>query len=101
MKEFEAKLHVLNADYKHRNFSPGTTEESALLHTMLEKVNPEYHFIEHPDIEDGINEFAEKNNLDLIIVIPKKHRLLDSLFKPSTAKQMVFQSHLPVMCVHE
>ena len=101
VKELGAQLHVLNADYKNKNFSPGTTEESALLHTMLEKANPVYHFIEHPDIEDVINEFAEKNNLDIIIVIPKKHKLLDSLFKPSTTKQMVFQSHIPVMCVHE
>lgn len=101
VKEFGAALHVLNADYQTREFSPGTTEESLLLHTMLEGANPVYHFITHQDIEDGINEFAEKNNLDIIIAIPKKHRLLDNLFKPSTTKQLVFQSHIPVMCIHE
>ncbi len=58
-------------------------------------------FIKHKDIEDGINEFAETHDLDLVIAIPKKHRLLDGLFKKSSTRQLVFESHVPVMCVHE
>lgn len=101
IKEFNAELHVLNVDYHDKHFTPETPEQSALLHTLLEEVKPVYHFIEHKDIEDGINEFAEKNNLDLIIAIPKKHKLLDGIFNPSSTKQLVFQSHVPVMCIHE
>jgi len=98
---FNAELHVLNVDYHDKHFKPDTPEQSALLHTMLEVSKPVYHFIEHRDIEDGINEFAEKNNLDLIITIPKKHKLLEGLFRTSSSKQLVFQSHIPVLCVHE
>lgn len=101
VKAFNAELHVLNVDYHDQHFKPETPEQSALLHTLLEDVKPVYHFIEHPDIEDGVNEFAEKNNLDLIIAIPKRHKLLDGIFKPSSTKQLLFQSHVPVMCVHE
>lgn len=101
VKEFNAELHVLNIDHHNRQFKADAREESQLLHTMLEDANPEYHFIEHKDIEDGINEFAEKNNLDVVISIPKKHKLLEGLFKTSSIKQLVFQSHIPVMCVHE
>ncbi len=101
VKEFKAELHVLNVDYHNRHFKPETPEESLLLHTMLEDANPSYHFLEHKDIEDGINEFAEKNNLDLVITIPKKHKLLEGIFRPSSTRQLVFQSHVPVMCVHE
>ena len=101
IKEFNAELHVLNVDYENRRFKPETPEQSLMLHTMLEDVNPSYHFIEQKDIEEGINQFAEKNNLDLIIAIPKKHKLLEGIFKPSSTKQLVFQSHIPVMCVHE
>jgi nucleotide-binding universal stress UspA family protein len=101
VKEFGAELHVLNVDYESRHFKPETPEESLMLHTLLEDLNPNYHFINHVDIEDGINEFAEENNIDLLITIPKKHKLLDSLFKHSSTKQLVTQSHVPVMCVHE
>jgi nucleotide-binding universal stress UspA family protein len=101
VKEFGAELHVLNVDYESRHFKPETPEESLMLHTLLEGLNPSYHFINHVDIEDGINEFVEENNIDLLITIPKKHKLLDSLFKHSSTKELVTQSHVPVMCVHE
>ena len=101
VKEFNAELHVLNVDYENRHFKPDTPEQSLLLHTLLEDAKPAYHFINHVDIEDGINEFAETNNIDLLIAIPKKHKLLDGLFKPSSTKQLIMQSHVPVMCVHE
>ncbi|HVT85720.1 MAG TPA: universal stress protein [Chitinophagaceae bacterium] len=101
IKEFNAELHVLNVDFENRHFKPETPEQSLMLHTMLEDVNPSYHFIEQKDVEAGINQFAEKNNLDLIIAIPKKHKLLEGIFKPSSTKQLVFESHIPVMSVHE
>jgi len=101
LKEFGAELHVLNVDHEGRHFKPETPEESVMLHTLLEDLNPNYHFIENVDIEDGINAFVEENHIDLLITIPKKHTFLDNLFKKSSTKQLVTQSHVPVMCVHE
>lgn len=101
VKEFGAELHILNVDYKNKKSRPDTPEQTFLLHNLLEELKPQYHFINNADIEDGINQFAETNNLDLVIAIPKKHKLLDGIFKPSSTKQLVFQSHIPVMCVHE
>ncbi|MDZ4795965.1 MAG: universal stress protein [Bacteroidota bacterium] len=102
VNEFKAELFVLNVDYKEKHFRPDTPEQSFVLHNMFEKEKKlTYHYINNADIEEGIKEFAETNNLDLVIAIPKKHKLLDSIFKSSTTKQLVFQSHIPVMCVHE
>jgi|ERR1051326_6576394 len=101
VKEFNAELHVLNVDYKSSHFKSTTPEESLLLHTLLEDLNPKYDFIEDENIEAGIEKFAEKNNLDLVITIPKKHKLLEGLFRKSHTKDLVFHSHLPIMCVHE
>ena len=101
VKEFGAELHVLNVDHENKHFKPETPDESLMLHTLLKDLNPQYHFIDNEDIEDGINEFVETNNIDLLITIPKKHKLLEGLFKPSSTKQLVTRSHVPVMCVHE
>ena len=101
VKEFGAELHVLNVDHENKHFKPETPDESLMLHTLLEGLNPQYHFIDNADIEDGINEFVEKNNIDLLITIPKKHKLLEGFFKPSSTKELITKSHVPVMCVHE
>jgi nucleotide-binding universal stress UspA family protein len=101
LKNFNAELHVLNVDYENKNFKPETPEESLLLHTLFEELNPVYHFIESPVVEEGINVFATSNQLDLLITIPKKHKLLEGLFKKSETKQLIAHSGIPVMCVHE
>ncbi|MGL6269970.1 MAG: universal stress protein [Chitinophagaceae bacterium] len=98
---FNAKLQVLNVDYKNRHFKPVTPEESILLHTMLEDLNPVYQYIDHPDVAEGINMFAETQGVDMIITIPKKHKLLSGLFQKSHTKDLVFHAHIPIMCIHE
>lgn len=97
---FEARLFVLNIDKDERNFKPDTLTENFHLHQALDQLNPEYHFIENPDFEKGIHDFAEKNNLDLIINIPKKHSLLETLFQKSHTADLVFHSHIPICSIH-
>jgi nucleotide-binding universal stress UspA family protein len=97
---FNSELHVIHVDFERRHFTAYTPEESLNLDTLLSGLNPVYHFIEHKDIEEGISEFAEKNNMDLIILFPKKHNLLESLFEKSHTRDLIHQTHIPLMCVH-
>lgn len=101
IREFHAELHVLNVDFQNKHFKPDTPEQSMLLQTALADLNPQYDFIEDEKVEEGINKFADENNLDLVITIPKKHKLLEGLFRKSHTRELVFQSHVPIMCVHE
>lgn len=97
-ENFHAALHVLNVAPKHENSNGKETE---LLQSMLESSKPVYDYIDHENVEEGLSEFAEKNNLDLLIVIPKKHNFWERLFNKSSTKQLVSHSHIPVMCIHE
>lgn len=101
VKTFHAELHVLNVTLGVHGPDEEKPEQSVLLQTLLEEVKPEYHFIQHHDMEDAINEFADANNLDLVISIPKKHKMWEVIFQSSSSKQLVYQSHVPVMCIHE
>ena len=100
VQEFKGELHVLNVSTERKE-DVATSKELRFLQTALDSLNPTYHFIEERNLEEGVNNFAETNNLDLIITIPKKHTLLDGLFKRSSTTQIVFGAHLPVMCIHE
>lgn len=98
---FGAELSVLNVDYDNRNFKPDTPEQSIVLHRLLQDAKPKYHFVENENVEDGISEFAETNNIDLIITIPKKQRLLDRLFQKSHTSRLAIHSHIPLLSVYE
>lgn len=98
---FNSELHVLNVDYERRHFTSYTPEESLKLDTMLSGLNPVYDFIENKDIEEGLSEFAEKNNIDLLITLPKKHQILEKILEKSHTRELIYHTNVPLMCVHQ
>lgn len=102
VQEFNAELHVLHVnETTPENFSEGAVEESAWLQENLYDLHPQYHYIQGSDIEMSIEEFSDKNHIDLLVVVPKKHKLLHRLFQTSYSKNLVLHSQVPVMAVHE
>lgn len=96
---YNSELHVLNVDFERRNFSPATPEESLNLDTMLAGMNPIYDFIENKDVDQGLSNFAEKNNLDILITLPKKHSLLERVFEKSHTRDLIHHTNIPLMCL--
>jgi len=75
--------------------------ESYALYTLLQDLNPEYHFSKNKNFLEAINEFAVAKEIDLIITIPKKHGFFENLFKESHTKMLAFHSKIPLLVVHE
>ena len=102
VKTFNAKLHILHVSDKPKGtFSAETVEESGLLQEMLGDLHPEYHFMNAPEVERTVADFAEQHQFDLLVVIPKKHSLVSKIFQHSHSKQLVLHTHVPVMSLHE
>lgn len=102
VKEFKAELHVLHVhDDPREPYDAETITESAWLQEMLFDLQPKFHLINNHDIEEGLEQFAEANKLDMMIVVPKKHSVLHNLFLKSHSKQLALHSHVPVLAVHE
>ena len=100
VNDFNAALHVLNTG-KKEEFNPEIIFESGVLEEMLAPIKPNYHFITNANTDEGIMDFAEKNHIDLLVVLPKRHGLLDKLIHKSHTKQLVLHSHVPVMALHQ
>lgn len=102
LKATAAELYVLHVSPDNEDsFSKDIDEEALWLQDLIGVFNPKYRFIEGTDVEKEITEFADENKLDLLIVIPKRHNLISKLFHRSHSKQLVLQSHVPVMAIHE
>jgi nucleotide-binding universal stress UspA family protein len=93
-----AKFFVLNISGKQKG---ADTKQEELISRMFSEYNIEYSYSNNDDFINGINDFAEANNIDMIITIPKRHGMFDGLFKESHTKQLAFHSHVPLMCIHE
>lgn len=101
VKDFDADLHVLNIDYNNKSFEPETIQENIHLYEMLEDIKPANHNIESMDVTEGINSFAAKTGIDWIMVIPKRHDLIHRIFGRSQTKDLLYHTHMPVLCIHE
>ncbi|WP_298300775.1 universal stress protein [Hydrotalea sp.] len=97
----KAAFHVLNIDKNNSHFTPETPHESLMLHNLFHQYNPQYHFVDGDDFMETANSFVKENNIDLIVSIPKRHGLFETLFKRSHTKMMAFHSIVPLMVVHE
>jgi nucleotide-binding universal stress UspA family protein len=95
-----AALHILHVNTSSEK-AIDVSFESMVLDSLLKSNNPQCHFVENESFTDGINQFADSNNIDMIITMPKKHGFFDSIFKKSHTKRLAFHSHLPLMVMHD
>lgn len=104
LADTKAKLLVFNMEEEPDEYGvmypSNMMGESYAMHTLLQDLNPEYHFSHGKNYVEAVNEFAMEHQIDLIITIPKKHSFFESLFTSSHTKKLAFHSHVPLMVVH-
>lgn len=71
----------------------------AAIKDRLKDFEPRFHFEMNDDVEKGINAYAARNMEDLIVVLPKKHGLLSSLFYSSRSKKIAQHPAVPVVAI--
>lgn len=99
VNDFKAELLVLNTGIDEV-YDPEIVYESGLIQELFAPLKPTYHFMGNKNIDEGIMIFSEKNNIDLLIVLPKRYSFLEQLMHKSHTKQLVLHSHIPVMALH-
>ena len=99
VNDFKAELHVINIGKKEA-FNPEIIFQSSMLEQFIGGLKPVYHYIDDKNTDESLIAFTEKNHIGLLIVLPKRHGLIDSLIHESHTRQLVLHSHVPVMALH-
>jgi len=98
--DFNAELYVINVDFQDKNFTPEVVHENFAIRYLFEDIHPKFESIESENVTEGLNSFAENNGIDWLVVIPKKHTILQKIFNRSHSTDLLFHTHLPVLCLH-
>lgn len=100
MKELKVELDVVHVCSEDEDaHAPENIEASAFLQEMLEELHPHYHLLNNPYVEDGLNKYIKRNHLDMLIVIPKRHNILEKIFHKSFTKEMILHTHIPIVSI--
>ncbi|MFC4232050.1 universal stress protein [Parasediminibacterium paludis] len=99
-------LAILQAQFFVLHINDGEDDadkdtQMTMLNEVLKDYNPQYFFVNNISFIDGINDFVDSKNVDLLVTIPKKHGWFEMLFKRSHTKLLAFHSHVPLMVVHD
>ncbi|MBS4044415.1 MAG: universal stress protein [Chitinophagaceae bacterium] len=100
-------LDVAMPELEVVNFDPDFTREQVepalekfALHNILKAYHPQYKYSLRNDFEDAVNEFAENDNVQLIINVAKKRSWLSKILNPSYTNKLAFHTKVPLMVIH-
>jgi nucleotide-binding universal stress UspA family protein len=90
VEQLKAQLHIINVQTKDN--TTGCLE-------LLPELNPSCHTIKDEDFVHGIQSYLQSNNIDLLMILPHKHSLVERLlFKTHTA-ELLEKLQLPIISI--
>jgi nucleotide-binding universal stress UspA family protein len=101
IKLFHSQLHVLNVV---EDLTVMPSYEKAVngvrLSSEIDDLNPSFDTIESDDVIEGINNYINQQNIDLLVMMPGKHTFFKNLFYQSHTQKMAFNTKIPLLCIH-
>jgi nucleotide-binding universal stress UspA family protein len=93
------ELLVVNVDDagKHNSGDAERAAEETALYEMLKPYHPQYFYLNDKNVINGILQFAEDKNAQLVIALPHKYSFLHSLLHTSISMQLTKSSAAPVL----
>jgi nucleotide-binding universal stress UspA family protein len=98
---YQAEISFINVN--HYELVPTFDEsyEGLLLDDVFKGIKHSFHHSEEDKIEEGISNFIEEKNGDMLVMMPHKHDFFERLVQPSHTKKMVYNIKVPLLILHE
>jgi len=99
VKPYNAKIYCVHAALEEAE----TMDEIQMkrirnyLFESMDNYDIECGLLETMDIQQGLEDFIEERNIDVLAVTMRKRNFFVRLFKPSLTKKFLFQTHIPLL----
>jgi len=102
-KPFQARIHFVHVEREGDAAFSKSKEE--IFEELFEAGEPPFAFefanIKSADIDASINQYAEVEKIDLIVMATRHRSFWEQLFHKSQTKQMALHTHLPMLVLHQ
>lgn len=99
---FKAHVYVLNVVAQPepvQSCSEAASDFMKLEHSLGD-TDHTFHCLQNDDVVKGINTFVKEGKMDMVVMIPRKHSLLETIFNERNTKKMAFHSTVPLLALH-
>jgi nucleotide-binding universal stress UspA family protein len=98
---FKSHVYILNVVPQPETIP---TREQAItgikLDHSLEAFNHSFHDAVNEHVIEGINTFATENEIDVIVMIPHTHNVIERLLHEPNTKHIAFHTQFPILALH-
>jgi nucleotide-binding universal stress UspA family protein len=99
IEALKARLVVLHNNPDPKAFDPELFHNNVMVAEMFQRIKPEFEMVSYDDFLEATQNFVEKHNVDMLLVLPKRASWFESLFKRSHTKLLAFHSSVPLLCL--
>ncbi|MDA7744787.1 universal stress protein [bacterium] len=94
-----AKITVLNVEDPENPMSEEDVSVGLDIDKVLSGINHSFDSVKGEDIEMAISRYADMNDIDLIVTIPRQESWLTRLFNPSVSKKLAQHEYRPLLAL--
>jgi nucleotide-binding universal stress UspA family protein len=98
---FKAEVLVFDVLKKAELVSYEKAAAEVNLENSLGNIKHSLHFPSGDNLVEEVNKFVEANKVAVLVTMPHNYRLIEGLFHGSNAKKLVFNTHVPLLSIHE
>ena len=99
---FRSTLHFIHVKEKNDNYEK--VSEDVIFEKIFEKGDPAFAFnmatIESDSVVKGLNQYAEENHIDLVVLVNRDRDFISTLMRKSITQRMGLYTQLPMMVFH-
>ncbi len=102
-RTFNAKVQVLTIENIPGTYGYSKEEErnERLLEYYLENFYSHHIFIEHPDVVEGIFDYATEKEIDLLAILPRNHAHVSTPSEGRLTRILTLRSHTPLLAIEQ
>ncbi len=101
METLAAELVVFNVHHSDEAMAFDKSSTARILKKIIGQSKFEFHQVAVDKIEEGIIQFVEEQQLDMLVMMPHQHGLLERIFHGSMTKKIAMQLKVPLLAIHQ
>jgi nucleotide-binding universal stress UspA family protein len=97
VKQFDAKMHAVHVEEDLNELQEEQKEMKEELSGLFERDNIEIAAVYGSDIVEGLNAYADKHDIDLIVMSTERRGFFEKIFHHSITKDMAIHTDIPLL----
>ena len=98
-RKFDAKVHILTIENEDQNKLIGVDSNDSVLEYYLETLDYRHAFPKNTDVEQGINDYIKKNDIDLLAILPRNHAAKSKPSEGRLTKLLTLRAEIPILTI--